>query len=81
MASIPVSRLFSNGSLFVSGSFDEVTLSGTGVAYRIDVDGIVYANALDEITLNPINNGLARKLYSNGTLMIAGIFDEVTGIT
>jgi hypothetical protein len=71
--------LYSNGTLLVSGSFDEITLTGS-TAYRISNTGIAYSKTFDEVTINPINSGLARRLYSNGTLMIAGSLDEVTGI-
>jgi len=74
-----VSRLYSNGTLLVSGSFDEITLTGS-TAYSISNTGIAYSKTFDEVTINPINSGLARRLYSNGTLMIAGSLDEVTGI-
>lgn len=65
-------RLFSNGSYLVSGSFDEVTQS------TISVTGnTVYASLLDEVT----NNGSTpqKRDNSNGCIQVSGIFDEFTG--
>jgi len=74
------SRLFANGNLSIGRGLDEINLTDS-TAYRITKDGIAFTKNFDEVTLNPINNGLARSLYSNGTLMIAGTLDEVTGIS
>jgi len=36
------------------------------------------AAEFDEVTINPISNGLAKKEYKDGRYMVAGYFDEVT---
>jgi hypothetical protein len=73
-------RLTSSGNLYINGSFDEVT-GLTGVATRTYSNGtflIANTGIFDEVTINPIVGGLAQKFFSNGTLQISGIFDEVT---
>lgn len=40
----------------------------------------VFSSEFDEVTLNPITNGLARKMYSDGSYHISDQFDEFTGI-
>jgi len=74
-----MSRLDSSGNLFVNGVFDELTLSGAGIPPRF-ASNTIYANTFDEVTISPMSSGLARKLYSNGSLLISGVFDEVTGL-
>ena len=39
----------------------------------------VFASEFDEITINPITSGIARKIYPNGTYQVAEEFDEFTG--
>lgn len=65
-------RLFSNGSYFVNGSFDEITQS------TIRVTGnTVYSSLFDETT----NNGSTpqKRDNANGCIQVSGIFDEFTG--
>lgn len=40
----------------------------------------IYAGELDEVTYQNAGNGLAKKEASDGTVYVAGYFDEVTGI-
>ena len=67
-------RLTAQGVLIVNGHFDEVTRSTVGVS--IDT---VYAKQFDEVSLKPLTGGLAKREKSDGTLQVAGYFDEVTG--
>jgi hypothetical protein len=66
-------RLTNQGILYVNG-LDEVThttISETG--------NTLFATEFDEVTLNPIQNGLAKKEYKDGRYQVAGYFDEYTG--
>ena len=66
-------RLTSQGILYTNG-LDEIsktTISETATA--------LYAAEFDEVTLNPIQNGLAKKEYKDGRYQVAGYFDEYTG--
>jgi hypothetical protein len=67
-------RLYANGN-FVANTFDEVTLS----VHRTELNS-TYAKDLDELNISPITSGLARRMYANGMLSIAGEFDEVTSL-
>jgi hypothetical protein len=40
---------------------------------------LILANNLDEISISPINNGVAKRENADGTLMVASYFDEFTG--
>jgi len=76
------SRLDSSGNFSIAntGVFDEVT-GLTGKTTQQNSDGTHLISGLyDEITLNPIFSGIARRQYPNGNYLISGIFDEVTGI-
>lgn len=73
----PVSRLYSNGSLSIAntGYLDEVTFNinrqyGNGTIF------VANTGQFDEVTLNPIASGVARKILSDGTYQIAGVFNE-----
>ena len=68
-----VQRLTSDGILYVL-ALDEVT--ETSIKQTLTT---LYASEFDEVSLNPINNGLARKEYSDGRYHVAGHFDEYTG--
>jgi hypothetical protein len=66
-------RLTSQGILYTNG-LDEVTqtkISETGTT--------LFAAEFDEVTLNPIQNGLAKRQYKDGRYQVAGYFDEYTG--
>jgi hypothetical protein len=66
-------RLTNQGILYVNG-LDEVTqtkISETG--------NTLFATEFDEVTLNPIQNGLAKKEYKDGRYQVAVYFDEYTG--
>jgi hypothetical protein len=68
-----ITRLSSTGILYVNGTFDEVTSSRNAIA-----SGVVYTAELDEITIHPMTNGLAKRETQDGRLLVSGEFDEVT---
>lgn len=68
-------RLTSNGTYFVNGTFDETDLNGTN---RISTN-TVFTAELDEITINPVSGGVSKKELSTGVLQVANEFDEFTG--
>jgi hypothetical protein len=65
-------RLTSDGILFTRGldEYTQNTISQT--------QNVLFAAEFDEVTINPISNGLAKKEYADGRYKIAGYFDEVT---
>lgn len=66
--------LYTNGAIYDRGiSLDEV--SKTVISLSTDT---LYASEFDEVTLNPIQNGLAKKEFRDGKYQIAGYFDEYT---
>ena len=67
-------RLTNQGTYLVNGSFDENTQ--TTISSKIDS---VLAAELDEISISPVNNGIAKRELSNGNLQVANYFDEFTG--
>lgn len=69
-------RLTSTGILYTSGPLDEVTLTVNRVT-----SNSLYASEFDEVTINPISNGLAKRETSTGKLLVSGYFDEVTPIS
>jgi len=69
------SRLTNTGVLLVNGTFDEVSQSSIGVK-----SNLILAGELDEITISPITNGIAKRETSTGELLVANYFDEFTGI-
>lgn len=79
MATI-ATRLTSTGNLLVNGTIDEYTYTGNTSFASTTVSNVVYTTGeFDEVTLNPISSGMARKIYQNGNYHIAGSFDELTG--
>jgi hypothetical protein len=70
------SRLYPNGTLQVPTYFDDYTTL-TGASVRLTPDYYL-AKTLDEVTISPLANGLAKREYSNGTLAVANSFDEIT---
>jgi len=79
MATI-ATRLTNTGNLLVNGTIDEITYAGNTSFASSTVANTVYATGeFDEITINPLASGLARKIYNNGNYHIAGNFDEFTG--
>ncbi len=66
-----VTKLYSNGTFAVNGSFDEVTK----VINSID-SNTVYSALFDEYTINA--GAVAMRKTSGGSLLIGGIFDEYT---
>jgi len=68
-----ISRIKSNGVFEISGEFDEI--SRANISYS---PNSVYAKEFDEVTLNPITNGLAKRETMDGKFLVAGYFDEQT---
>lgn len=72
---MPIStRLTSAGTLYVNGSIDEVSQASISVSTNT-----VYAAEMDEITINPVSSGIAKRESSTGVLQVASEFDEFTG--
>jgi len=69
---IIASRLTSAGILSIGGEFDEVTLS----VIKLTPNNMFTAE-LDEISINPISNGVAKRETVDGKLLVSGYFDEV----
>ena len=66
-------RLTAQGILYTNG-LDEITKTSIG-----QNASTTFAAEFDEVTLNPIQNGLAKKEYVDGRYQVAGYFDEYTG--
>ena len=66
-------RLTDQGILYTNG-LDEITRTSNGQNANT-----TFAAEFDEVTLNPIQNGLAKKEYVDGRYQVAGYFDEYTG--
>jgi hypothetical protein len=66
-------RLTAEGILYTTG-LDEITKTYIG-----QTANTTFAAEFDEVTLNPIQNGLAKKEYVDGRYQVAGYFDEYTG--
>jgi hypothetical protein len=67
------SSLKSDGTLYSVGSFDEVsqsTISESETSFK--------ASEFDEVTINPLSNGLVKRQTKDGKLLVAKEFDEVT---
>ena len=73
MATI-TSRLTNQGIYLFNGQFDETIQNSIST----QVDTILAAN-FDEVTLNPIVGGLAKRELLNGNLLVSNYFDEFTG--
>lgn len=67
-------RLTNQGTLFLNGTYDET--SQNTISTKVDS---VLAAELDEISINPISSGIAKRELSNGNLLVANYFDEFTG--
>ena len=68
-------RLTEEGILYTNG-LDEVTETTIK-----QTENTLYSSEFDEVSLNPISNGIARKEYSNGVYAVAGYFDEYNSPT
>ena len=66
-------RLTAQGILYTNG-LDEITKTSIGQTATT-----TFAAEFDEVTLNPIQNGLARREHIDGKYQVAGYFDEYTG--
>ena len=66
-------RLTAEGILYTNG-LDEITKTSIGQNANT-----TFAAEFDEVTINPIQNGLAKKEYVDGRYQVAGYFDEYTG--
>lgn len=69
-------RLTPTGILYVNGEFDEVTKSNHEVTPTT-----TYTSELDEVTINNVGGGLARRITHDGKLLVTGFFDEQTKIS
>jgi hypothetical protein len=68
-----ITKLFPTGILQSAVELDEVTYT----SIKVSPTG-VYAAEFDEVSINPVSNGVAKKEYPNGNLQVAGYFDEYT---
>ena len=66
-------RLTAEGILYVN-SLDEITQTSIS-----QTSNTLFASEFDEVSLNPIQNGLAKREYIDGRYQVAGYFDEYTG--
>jgi hypothetical protein len=66
-------RLTAEGILYVN-SLDEITQTSIS-----QTSNTLFASEFDEVSLNPIQNGLAKREYRDGRYQVAGYFDEYTG--
>ena len=66
-------RLTAEGILYTNG-LDEITKTFIG-----QNASTTFAAEFDEVTLNPIQNGLAKREHRDGRYQVAGYFDEYTG--
>jgi hypothetical protein len=66
-------RLTAEGILYVN-SIDEITQTSIS-----QTSNTLFASEFDEVSLNPIQNGLAKREYRDGRYQVAGYFDEYTG--
>ena len=66
-------RLTNQGILYTNG-LDEITKTTIG-----QTSNTLFAAEFDEVSLNPIQNGLAKREYADGRYQVAGYFDEYTG--
>lgn len=70
---IVAERITSTGTYYTYGSIDEVTTTTYSVSTVT-----VYCSGIDEISINPLTNGLAKRVTSTGVIMVANGFDETT---
>jgi hypothetical protein len=66
-------RLTNQGILYTNG-LDEITQTSIS-----QTSNTLFASEFDEVSLNPIQNGLAKREYRDGRYQVAGYFDEYTG--
>lgn len=69
---VVASRITNSGTLSISGQFDEVSMS----SIRLTQDTL-FASEFDEITINPISNGVAKRETASGKILVAQELDEV----
>lgn len=67
-------RLTTDGVYILNGTFDEITQSTVSVGTNT-----VFAGEIDEVSINPISLGVARREHSDGLLQVADSFDEFSG--
>lgn len=68
---VVATRLTSQGIFQIKGEFDEVTKTTIGINSTS-----VFAREFDEVTINPITNGLAKRETNDGRILVSGYFDE-----
>lgn len=69
---IIASRLTNTGILSISGELDEVTLS----VIKLTPNNL-FASEFDEVSINPISNGVAKRETADGKLLVSAYLDEV----
>jgi hypothetical protein len=68
-----------NITMTVTGSASSSTTSPFFASTIRLTPSFLYSSEFDEVTLNPIQNGLAKREYRDGRYQVAGYFDEYTG--
>jgi hypothetical protein len=68
-----------NITMTVTGSASSSTTSPFFASTIRLTPSFLYSSEFDEVTLNPITNGLAKREYRDGRYQVAGYFDEYTG--
>lgn len=66
-----ITRLSANGLFQTSVALDEVTQTKISQSPTN-----IFASEFDEVTINPVTNGLAKRETNDGKLLVAGYFDE-----
>ena len=66
-----ITRLSANGLFQTSVALDEVTQTNISQSPTN-----IFASEFDEVTINPVTNGLAKRESNDGKLLVAGYFDE-----
>lgn len=72
-----VARLSSNGVYLTNNYFDEV--NGPASQNSINLS-VIYSSEFDEVTIQGIGGGLAKRETNDGKILVSGYFDEVTGL-
>ena len=70
------SQIKSDGTLNVFSSLDEVTQSTISESKTY-----LRAAEFDEVTINPLSNGLVKRQTNDGRILVANIFNEINIVT
>lgn len=71
-----VSRIDFSGIFYTNVGLDEVTQTTIS-----ETPTGIFASEFDEVSINPITNGLAKRETSTGKILVAGYFDEYTTLS